>query len=184
MIQALRFTIIIFLLSGVVYPLAVTGLGQILFPIQANGSLIRNPGGLVMGSQLIGQNFTRPEYFHSRPSTNGYDGANSGGSNYGATNKKLIERIQADTLAYQKSNPASDAVPMDAVTSSASGLDPHISLENALIQAPRVAAIRHLSVDEVKKLIYSQQEKPLFNEVVYVNILRLNRTLDAIRGRF
>ena len=181
MFQALRFTLIIFLLGGVAYPLAVTGLGQAMFPHQANGSLIRNPHGVVIGSMLIGQNFTRPDYFHPRPSANNYDGANSGGSNYGATNQKLIDRIQADVLAYQKANRNNTVVPMDAVTTSASGLDPHISLANALAQAPQVAEARHLSLAEVQKLVYSQQEKTLFNETAYVNILRLNLALDTIK---
>jgi K+-transporting ATPase ATPase C chain len=181
MLQALRFTLIIFLLSGVVYPLAVTGLGQALFPEQANGSLIRNEDGVVIGAKLIGQNFSRPEYFHPRPSANGYDGANSGGANYGATNRKLIERIQAEMKVYQHNNASTSAVPMDAVTTSASGLDPHISLENALNQVPRVARARHLPPTEVKKLVLSQQEKSLFNKMACVNVLRLNRTLDALK---
>lgn len=180
MLQALRFTFIVFLISGIVYPLLITSLGQTLFPKQANGSLIVNPQGVVIGSSLIGQNFTRPEYFHPRPSANGYDAANSGGSNYGATNQKLINRIQTDALAYQQANPASKTIPVDAVTASASGLDPDISISNALAQVNRVAMVRHLEPTEVRQLVLSHQEQPLFTERPYVNVLQLNMALDSL----
>jgi len=180
MLQALRFTFIVFLISGIVYPLLITSLGQTLFPKQANGSLIINPQGVVIGSSLIGQNFTRPEYFHPRPSANGYDAANSGGSNYGATNQKLINRIQADALAYQQANSDSKTIPVDAVTASASGLDPDISISNALAQVNRVAMSRHLEPKEVRQLVLKHQEQPLFTERPYVNVLQLNMALDSL----
>lgn len=180
MLQALRFTFIVFLISGIVYPLLITSLGQTLFPKQANGSLITNQQGVMIGSSLVGQNFTRPEYFHPRPSANGYDAANSGGSNYGPTNQKLINRIKTDTLAYQQANPASKTIPVDAVTASASGLDPDISIRNALAQVNRVAMVRHLTPKEVRQLVLSHQEQPLFTERPYVNVLQLNRALDSL----
>lgn len=180
MLQALRFTFIVFLISGIVYPLLITCLGQTLFPKQANGSLITNQQGVMTGSSLIGQNFTRPEYFHPRPSANGYDAANSGGSNYGATNQKLINRIQTDALAYQQTNPASKTIPVDAVTASASGIDPDISISNALAQVNRVATVRHLTPKELRQLVLNHQEQPLFTERPYVNVLQLNMALDIL----
>lgn len=179
MLQALRFTFIVFLISGIVYPLLITSLGQTLFPKQANGSLITNQQGFVIGSSLVGQNFTRPEYFHPRPSANGYDAANSGGSNYGTTNQKLFNRIQTDALAYQQANPTSKTIPVDAVTASASGLDPDISISNALAQVSRVATARHLEPKEVRELVLSHQGQPLFTQCPYVNVLQLNMALDS-----
>ncbi len=180
MLQALRFTFIVFLISGIVYPLLITGMGQTLFSKQANGSLIPNQQGVVIGSSLIGQNFTRPEYFHPRPSANGYDAANSGGSNYGPTNQKLMNRIQADALAYQQANPTSKTIPVDAVSASASGLDPDISISNALAQVSRVATVRHLTPKDVRQLVLNHQEQPLFTERPYVNVLQLNMALDSL----
>jgi len=139
MLTAVRFAILILLLGGVLYPLAMTGLGQIFFSSQANGSFIKLSTGKIVASRLIGQVFTRPEYFHSRPSANAYDAANSGGSNLAPTSRKLIERMKRDAVLYRKENPQQTALPIDALTASASGLDPHISLANALVQVPRVA---------------------------------------------
>ncbi|HEY9687399.1 MAG TPA: potassium-transporting ATPase subunit KdpC [Coleofasciculaceae cyanobacterium] len=178
MFTAIRFTILILTLGGILYPLAMTGLGQVLFPHQANGSLTRLSSGQVVGSELLGQAFAKPEYFHPRPAVNGYDASNSGGSNLGATSKKLIERLSQDAAAYQKENQRNQAIPVDAVTASASNLDPHISLANALAQAPRVAAARHLSVAEVQQLISRHQEYPPLAEAPYVNVLILNLALD------
>lgn len=181
---AIRFTILILVFGGLIYPLAMTGLGQILFPIQANGSLIKQANGQVIGSSLIGQNFTRPEYFHSRPAANSYDASNSGGSNYGATNKKLIDRVLQDATAYRKENPASLSIPVDAVTASASSLDPHISLANAFEQAPRIANFRHVDVAAVRQLILKEQEHPFLAESPYVNVLTLNLLLDRQKGSY
>jgi K+-transporting ATPase ATPase C chain len=178
MLIAIRFTILILALSGLVYPLAMTGLGQILFPGQAQGSLVKQPDGRIVGSSLIGQAFTQPKYFHSRPAVNDYDASNSGGSNLAVTSQKLLDRVSKDASAYQNENPAKQSIPVDAVTASASSLDPHISLANALIQAPRVANARHMALNQVKSLLEKRVEKPLFAEAPYVNVLELNLALD------
>lgn len=180
MFIALRFSILMFVLCGLVYPLLLTGLGQLMFPYQANGSLIRNDKNQIVGSLLIGQAFTQPQYFHPRPSAagKGYDASNSGGSNYGTTNKKLIDRVKADMESYQKFN-AVDQIPQDAVTASASGLDPHISVDNARLQAKRVALARKISESQVVVLINTHTEHGVFNPISYVNVLKLNLALDS-----
>lgn len=178
MFTAIRFTILILALGGIIYPLAMTGLGQILFPNQAQGSLIKQPTGQIVGSRLIGQVFTKPEYFHPRPAVNGYDASNSGGSNLGATSQKLMDRIHQDSKAYQQENPTQVAIPVDAVTASASNLDPHISLANALIQIPRVAQARHIAPAKVMQLVTTMTERHLLAEAPYVNVLELNLALD------
>lgn len=169
-------------LLGVVYPLAVTGVAQAAFPAQANGSLVRDAGGRVVGSALIGQAFAKPEYFHGRPSAagNGYDASASSGSNMGPLNEKLIEREKTDALALRAENP--DAViPADAVTTSGSGLDPDISPTNAHFQAPRVAKARGLAESQVATVIDAQIQQPLLGFIGQprVNVLALNRALDA-----
>ena len=174
---AIRFALLMMILGGLVYPLAITALGQVLFPTEANGSLLKRQDGTVMGSTLIGQNFTRPEYFHPRPSVNSYDAANSGGSNLGATSKKLIDRVTQDTATYQKTNQWEKPIPIDAVTTSASNIDPHISLANALAQAPRVAATRQTDVKTIERLVRNLVENTLV-ESPYVNVLQLNLALD------
>jgi potassium-transporting ATPase KdpC subunit len=182
MLIAIRYALLMFVLCGIVYPLVITGLGQVLFPFQANGSLIRSASGEVVGSSLIGQNFTGPDYFHPRPSANNYDASNSGGSNLGPTNKKLIERVQKDALAYEQTEKTS-IVPIDAVTTSGSGLDPDISLANALIQCNRIAAARGLSVEQLRPLIYRMQTKPYWGILGEpgVNVLMLNLALDQLK---
>ncbi len=178
---ALRFTFITFILSGLLYPLLMTGLAQLLFPLQANGSLVHDQKGVVIGSLLIGQSFTRPEYFHPRPSANGYDGANSGGYNQGATNQKLLSRVQVAAKNYRQQTGAEvQWVPVDAVTASGSGLDPHISLANAKGQAVRVAHARHLNGRQVEHLIAQYTEQSPFGEGPYVNVFRLNLALDQV----
>src|SRR5271167_392829 len=139
LLPGLRMTLVMTVLTGLIYPLAVTGLSQVLFRDKANGSLI-TLNGHVIGSELIGQNFTKPEYFHPRPSSagnNGYDAANSSGSNLGPTSQKLVDALRQRSSDYRSANKlAADAViPIDAVTSSGSGLDPDIGLPNALLQA-------------------------------------------------
>src|SRR5438445_184079 len=155
-IPAIRITIALTILTGVLYPGFVTGLCQLLFRQQANGSLIRQDGHVV-GSSLIGQNFAKPEYFHPRPSAagnDGYDASSSSGSNLGTTSKKLIDRVKADVEKVRQENPDyQGAIPADMVTASASGLDPHISPASAEVQAARVAKARGTTVDHVNQLI-------------------------------
>ena len=142
LVTAVLYTVVTTFIFGLVYPYVVTGVAQLLFKDKANGQLIQQNGQL-MGSRIIGQPFTGAGYFHSRPSAagNGYDAANSSGSNYAPTNKKLIDRVSADVAALQAEHPNTD-VPIDLVTSSGSGLDPHISPAAALFQVPRVAVAR------------------------------------------
>jgi potassium-transporting ATPase KdpC subunit len=183
----LRIKLFMTLLLGVAYPLALTGICQIFFPHQANGSLI-TAGERVIGSELIGQNFSRPEYFHSRPSAagNGYDAISSSGSNYGPTNRKLINRVKTSVDAFRKENPDySGPIPADLLTASASGLDPHISPDAARAQAARVAKARSLSVDQVNGLITRLTEPPelkLLGEF-RVDVLKLNLALDRDLSR-
>jgi K+-transporting ATPase ATPase C chain len=168
------------------YPLIVFGLAQALFPGKANGSLIVDAGGVVRGSRLIGQPFTADKYFHPRPSSagNGYDPTSSGGSNLGPTSQKLRDAIAQNVADYRTQNGlATNApVPADAVTGSASGLDPHISLQNAALQVERVAKARGLSPEKVRELI--QQNTDAADLGILgdpgVNVLRLNLALDAI----
>lgn len=171
------------------YPLAVYGVSQVLFRDKANGSLIVDAKGNVLGSRLIGQPFSADKYFLPRPSAagNGYDGTSSGGSNLGPTSKKLADSIAQNIADYRKQNGlAADApVPADAVTASGSGLDPHISLRNAGLQAPRVAKARGLAVEKVEELIRGNTDEPSlgFLGEPGVNVLRLNLALDQLPGK-
>ena len=179
---AVLMTIVTTLLLGVAYPLVVTGLAQAIFPGKANGQLIERDGKIV-GSRIIGQAFTSPGYFHSRPSAAGagYDAANSGGTNLGPTNKKLIDAVTAAVEAAKKDNPTSP-VPVDLVTSSASGLDPHISPAAALFQVRRVARERGMSEEDLRRLVDARTEGRqlgIFGEPV-VNVLELNLALDDL----
>jgi len=169
-------------LLGLAYPLAVTGVAQAAFPGQANGSLVRGAHGQVIGSALIGQAFAKPEYFHGRPSAagNGYDASASSGSNMGPLNDKLIAREKTDAAALRAENPGA-AISADAVTSSASGLDPDISPANARFQAPRIAKARGVADVAIATLIDGHVQQPLLGFIGQprVNVLALNRALDA-----
>ena len=196
---AIGLTLFFILATGIAFPALVTGIAQVAFPKQANGSVITDDKGVVVGSELIGQNFTKPEYFHPRPSAsgNGYDPTASGGTNLGPTSDKLINGVPSDPKqkpdpqfdgvkqladAYRKENnlPANVEIPVDAVTRSASGLDPHISVKNAEIQIKRVAAARKISEEEVLKAVRGNTDGPfagIFGEPG-VNVLKVNLALD------
>ena len=180
---AFRLTLGFTILTGLLYPAAVTGVAQVLFPDQAHGSLI-SANGQIVGSALIGQAFAKPEYFHPRPSaagTSGYDASASAASNYGPTNQKLIDRVKASIEQYRKENPGyTGLVPADAVTASASGLDPHISPANAEIQVIRVARARNMDPGAVKKLIQQATTGRWLGFIgePRVNVLQLNLSLD------
>ncbi len=179
---AFKMTLLMTVVTGLLYPVLVTGLCQMIFPRRANGSLVK-VNGQIVGSALIGQNFTRPEYLHPRPSAagNGYDATASGGSNYGPTNQKLIDRVKASVDQIRKENPDySGPVPADMVTTSGSGLDPHVSPESALAQAARIAKSRGASLDQVQQLIRGRIEGRTlgFLGEPRVNVLELNLALD------
>jgi K+-transporting ATPase ATPase C chain len=183
LLSAFRLMAVMTVLTGLVYPAVVTGVARVVFPDQAHGSLV-TANGRIVGSRLIGQNFSRPEYFHPRPSAagaNGYDAAASSGSNLGPTSQKLIDRVRASIAHYRQENPThAGPIPADAVTASGSGLDPHISPENADIQAVRVAAARGADVGRVRALVAAATHKPWLGLIGEpgVNVLELNLALD------
>lgn len=178
---AIRFTLITTVIFGLAYPLVITGLSQWLFPHQANGSLIIHDGKII-GSQLIGQTFSSNRYFHARPSYagDGYDAANSSGSNLAPTNRALVERVQAEVAKLHAENPNAP-IPADLVTASGSGLDPEISPAAAQFQVPRVAQARHISQELLRAFVAKHTEARqfgIFGEP-RVNVLELNLDLDA-----
>ena len=181
LITAVRYTVVTTVIFGLIYPFVVTGLAQLLFHDKANGQLLYNQNGELIGSRILGQPFSAPQYFHSRPSAagNGYDAANSGASNYAPTNKKLIDRVAGDVAALQVDHPGVD-VPIDLVTASGSGLDPDITLAGAEFQVARVARERHLPEDAVRKLVaqHTQGRQLGFLGEPRVNVLLLNLDLD------
>ena len=182
LIPAVMVTLVLTILTGLVYPLVMTGLSQVIFPHQANGSLIE-ANGKIVGSELIGQKFTKPEYFHGRPSGagDGYDAANSGATNLGPTNQALINRVRDDIKKFRQENPTyTGPIPADLLTSSASGLDPHISPASAFAQVDRVAKARGVSPDTVRQAVEGHVEGRqfgIFGEP-RVNVLALNLDLD------
>ena len=179
-ITAILYTLVTTIIFGVAYPLLVTGAAQLLFKDKANGQLITQ-NGTVVGSHLIGQSFSAPTYFHSRPSMagNGYDAANSSGSNYAPTNQKLIDRVKGDAAAANADHPGTD-VPIDLVTTSASGLDPDITPAAAEYQVARVAKERHISESAVHDLVAKHTQARQFGVLgeSRVNVLELNLDLD------
>jgi len=185
LITAVLMTIVTTLLLGLIYPLVVTGLAQVIFPDNANGQLIRGSDGTVIGSRLIGQPFSSPGYFRSRPSAAGpvgYDAGTSSGSNLGPTNRKLIDRVKSDVEKLRAENREKPA-PVDLVTTSASGLDPHISPAAAEFQLPRVARERGMDETELRKIVAAHTEGRQFGFLgePRVNVLELNLDLDSKR---
>lgn len=187
--SAIRPAIVILLLftviTGLIYPLTITGIAQLIFPHQANGSLIRE-GDRIVGSELVGQNFTKPEYFHPRPSAagDGYNAAGSSGSNLGPTSKDLADKI-SERVAQERADGITGAVPADAVTASGSGLDPDISPANALGQVARVAKARGLPEQQVRRLVERSTVLPTLGILgePHVNVLLLNRQLDRLGAK-
>ena len=194
---AITFIITLTLITGVAYPFAMTGIAKVVFPSQAAGSLI-DQGGKVIGSSLMGQEFTSDKYFHGRPSATTapdpkdpsktvsapYNAANSGGSNLGPTSKALMDRIKADVEALKKENPSA-AVPTDLVTTSASGLDPDISPEAALFQVPRIAKARSMPEERLRQLVAQQTQARVLGLLgePHVNVLLLNMALDQLAAK-
>ncbi|MCC7370981.1 MAG: potassium-transporting ATPase subunit KdpC [Chloroflexi bacterium] len=193
---ALMMTVILTAVLGLAYPLAITGVAQVIFPHQANGSLLYDASGAIIGSELIGQEFTAPGYFHGRPSVTvdadsgddrPYNAANTTASNLGPTNQKLIDAVEERAKAYRQTNglPDDAIVPVDAVTASGSGLDPHITPANAQLQIDRVAAARGAAPAEVAALVQQNTEGRTFGFLgePRINVLKLNLALDAQYGK-
>ncbi|MEG8013453.1 potassium-transporting ATPase subunit KdpC [Sphingomonas sp. 22R3R2A-7] len=179
---AIVMTILFAVLLGLVYPLAMTGIGQAIFPSQANGSLVRDARGTVIGSTVVGQAFTTDRYFQTRPSAagKGYDGLASSGSNLGPASQALVDRVKPD-IAKRRAEGVSGPMPADLVTASGSGLDPDLSPAAALAQAPRIARVRSVPVERVRTLVTDATDASMLGEP-RVNVLALNRALDALQA--
>lgn len=177
---AIVMTILFAVLLGLVYPFAMTGIGQALFPSQANGSLVRDARGTVIGSTVVGQAFTTYRYFQTRPSAagKGYDGLASSGSNLGPASQALVDRVKPD-VAKRRAEGVTGPMPADLVTASGSGLDPDLSPAAALAQAPRIARVRSMPVERVRALVTDATDASILGEP-HVNVLALNRALDAL----
>lgn len=182
---AIVFTIAFALLLGLVYPLAITGIGQAIFPSQANGSIVRDESGKAIGSTIVGQAFTSDRYFNTRPSAagDGYDGQASSGSNLGPTAKDLSDRVKTDVQKLRNEG-VEGPLPADSVTASGSGLDPDLSPQAAYIQVPRIATARSMSEAQVKAIVDQTIERPIFGFLGedHVNIFAMNQQLDKITG--
>jgi K+-transporting ATPase ATPase C chain len=181
--NAILILLVFTILLGIIYPLLITGISQVAFPYQANGNLIKE-NGKILGSELIGQDFSSPSYFHSRPSVINYNSSTSSGSNLGPTNQKLADEVKKRIEHVQTENslPSSTKIPADLVLASGSGLDGYISVDSAMIQVPRIAKARRISESEIVNLIETYQENTFFGfgeEVV--NVLKLNIALDSIK---
>jgi potassium-transporting ATPase KdpC subunit len=178
LVIAVLMTVATTILLGIIYPLVVTGLAQLIFPDKANGQLLK-PNGKVIGSRIIAQAFTGPTYFHPRPSAVSYDPTNTNGSQLGPTNQKLIDRVKSDVAAAQAENPGTP-VPIDLVTTSGSGLDPEITPAAAAFQIPRVAKARGIAEDQLRQIVASHTEGRQFGFLgePRVNVLELNLELD------
>ena len=187
MLAPVRISLVLLLVCGGIYPAAVTLVGQLSFPQQANGSLIQNAKGEVIGSELLAQAFDRPEYFHPRPSAagaDGYDATASAGSNLGPTNAKLVDRVRAAVGDVKSDDPGLSVVPADLVTTSGSGLDPDITVDAAMAQVARVAKARGLSEERVAALVQGHvtgRDLGIFGDP-RVNVLKLNLALDVLKG--
>jgi K+-transporting ATPase ATPase C chain len=185
LVTSVLYTIVTVIVLGLIYPLIITGLGMVLFPHQANGSFVES-NGKVIGSEIIGQLWTKPQYFQGRPSAagKGYDPTSTGGTNLAPTSKKLMDATKATIAALKKANPqAVGEPPIDLVTSSGSGIDPDISPEGAVWQIPRVAAARHMTPAAVKAIVDANTVGRTFGILgePHVNVLALNRALDAAK---
>ncbi len=184
-LTSFRMLLIMTLITGLVYPIAITGVARIAFPEKSEGSLVVL-NGRVVGSELIGQKFSSPRYFHGRPSANGYDGLNSGGSNLGPTNRRLIDgaRKRAERIREENGLAPGSPLPSDLVLASGSGLDPHISLGSVLLQVPRVARARGVDRSVIMRMAETACEKRYLNRWgdPYVNVLKLNRALDDLES--
>lgn len=179
---AIVMTILFAILVGLIYPLAMTGIGQAIFPVQANGSLVRDARGTIVGSAVVGQAFTADRYFQTRPSAagKGYDGLASSGSNLGPASQALVDRVKPD-VAKRRAEGVGDPLPADLVTASGSGLDPDLSPAAATAQAPRIARVRGLPIDRVRGLIADATEASILGDP-HINGLAINRALDALTG--